>query len=140
MPAAWWYDGVRFACQGSGQCCVSRGAYGYVYLTPADRRRLAQSLGMPTRQFTREHCQKTDGYWHLREERTDCRFLEDKRCLVYAARPDQCRTWPFWAENMSAKAWTAIAAECPGVGKGPVIPREQVEKTLVWQARSTAKL
>ena len=28
----------------------------------------------------------------------------------------QCRTWPFWPENMSSKAWTSIAAFCPGVG------------------------
>ncbi|MBM4195536.1 MAG: YkgJ family cysteine cluster protein [Gammaproteobacteria bacterium] len=140
MTRAWWHDGIRFACQGSGKCCVSRGAYGYVYLTSADRRRLAAALGMPTREFTRSYCDKTDGYFHLRETGIDCRFLEQKRCSVYDARPDQCRSWPFWPENMSPKAWAAIAAECPGVGKGAVVPRERVEQTLVFQRRSTARL
>ncbi len=140
MTKPWWHDGVRFSCQGSGKCCVSRGGYGFVYLTLGDRRRLAAALGLSTRAFTRQHCEKTDGYWHLREESRDCRFLADRRCTVYEARPDQCRTWPFWPENLSARAWTAIAKECPGVGKGAVVSRERIEQALVFQRRSTARL
>lgn len=140
MSRAWWRDGVRFACQGSGRCCVSRGAYGYVYLTLEDRRRLAAHLGMPTRRFTREHCAKTDGLFHLRETGPECRFLVDNRCSVYEGRPTQCRTWPFWPENMPARAWTAIAAFCPGVGKGAVISAERIEAALEEQERSTAAL
>jgi Fe-S-cluster containining protein len=140
MSAPWWHDGARFACQGSGRCCVSRGAYGWVYLTLEDRRRLARALGMPTRQFTREYCDKTDGLFHLRDIGPDCRFLAGRRCQVYEARPTQCRTWPFWPENMSARAWTAIAAECPGIGKGRIVPREEIERILREQRASTAKL
>jgi Fe-S-cluster containining protein len=140
MSRAWWRDGVRFACQGSGRCCVSRGAYGYVYLTLEDRRRLAAHLGMPTRRFTREHCAKTDGLFHLKETGPECRFLVDNRCSVYEGRPTQCRTWPFWPENMPARAWTAIAAFCPGVGKGAVISAERIEAALEEQERSTAAL
>lgn len=136
----WWHDGVRFACQGSGKCCVSRGSYGFVYLTLEDRRRLAELLGVPTREFTRRYCDKTDGLFHLRETGLDCRFLEGNRCGVYEARPTQCRTWPFWPENMSAKAWSAIAAFCPGVGKGKPVPRERIEHTLLEQRRSTSQL
>lgn len=136
----WWHDGVRFACQGSGKCCVSRGAHGFVYLTLADRRRLAHALGIPTRQFTREYCVKTDGLFHLRDDGPDCRFLDDRRCAVYEARPTQCRTWPFWPENMGAKAWSAVAAYCPGVGKGAVVPRERIEASLREQRASTARL
>jgi len=136
----WWDDGVRFACQGSGRCCVSRGAYGYVYLTLEDRRRLARILGLPTARFTRLYCARTDGLFHLRDEGPDCRFLEQNRCAVYEARPTQCRTWPFWPENMNARAWTAIAAYCPGVGKGRRVPRERIEAILVEQRRSTAQL
>jgi len=136
----WWADGVRFACQGSGRCCVSRGAYGYVYLTLEDRRRLAAALGLPTRRFTQLHCAKTDGYFHLKDDGPDCRFLVDRRCSVYEARPTQCRTWPFWPENMPARAWTAIAAFCPGVGQGAKVPAARIEAVLQEQQRSTAKL
>ena len=105
-----------------------------------DRRRLAASLGIPTRQFTQLHCDKTNGYFHLKETGPDCRFLAGTRCGVYEARPTQCRTWPFWPENMAARSWTAIAAYCPGVGKGKPVPRERIEAILAEQARSTARL
>jgi hypothetical protein len=140
LRKAWWHDGVRFACQGSGKCCVSRGAYGYVYLTLEDRQRLARTLGIPTRQFTRQYCARTDGQFHLRDDGPDCRFLEDQRCAVYEGRPTQCRTWPFWPENMNPRAWTAIAEFCPGVGQGKAVPREKIEQILRDQRRSTRLL
>ncbi len=136
----WWHSGVQFACQGSGQCCVSRGAYGYVYVTLEDRRRLAKALDLPTRQFTRAYCDKTDGRFHLKESGPDCLFLEAKRCSVYEGRPTQCRTWPFWPENMGARAWTSIAAFCPGVGQGRAVPRQEIEMILRDQRRSTRLL
>ena len=34
--------GVRFQCQGSSNCCVSRGSYGFVYLSKKDTLRLVQ--------------------------------------------------------------------------------------------------
>lgn len=136
----WWHSGVRFSCQGSGKCCVSRGAYGFVYLTLEDRRRLARTLGMATGRFTRQHCEKTDGLVHLKETGADCRFLDGKACSVYEGRPTQCRTWPFWPENMSARSWTSIAEFCPGVGKGRLVPRKKIEQALVEQRRSTKQL
>lgn len=140
IKPAWWHDGVQFACQGSGQCCVSRGAYGYVYLTLEDRRRLARLLGIPTARFTRQYCTRTDGLFHLRDTGADCRFLEAQRCSVYEARPTQCRTWPFWPENMSPKAWTGIAAFCAGIGKGAMVPAATIESLLKEQRRSTSRL
>jgi Fe-S-cluster containining protein len=136
----WWHEGVRFACQGSGRCCVSRGNIGYVYLTLEDRRRLARTLGVPAREFTRRWCEKKDGLFRLKDAGSDCVFLDDRRCSVYEARPTQCRTWPFWPENMSARAWSAVAGYCPGVGKGRVVPREEIEAILREQRRSTRQL
>lgn len=127
----WWTSGVRFECQGSGQCCVSHGEFGYVYMTLADRRRMAAHLKIPTRQFTREYCEKKDDWFVLREFSESCRFLKDKRCTVYEARPDQCRTWPFWPENMNAKTWHGeIASFCPGVGKGRLYTPEEIKQAL----------
>jgi Fe-S-cluster containining protein len=136
----WWHEGVRFACQGSGRCCVSRGNIGYVYLTLEDRRRLARTLGVPTREFTRRWCEKNDGLFRLKDAGPDCVFLEDKRCGVYEGRPTQCRTWPFWPENMSPKGWSAVANYCPGVGRGRVVPRGEIELILREQRRSTREL
>ena len=143
MKSSWWSEGVRFQCQGSGKCCLSRGEVGYVYLTLEDRKRLAEHLKIPVQQFTRQYCQKTYGIYHLTEDpqRPECMFLKDKRCSVYEARPTQCRTWPFWPEVMNARSWKKEVADfCPGVGKGPVIPAEKIEKALQEQLLSEAEL
>lgn len=132
------FDGYRFECQGSGKCCVARGGYGYVYFSQEDRRRLAKHLGLSTAVFTKQYCTQTNGWYHLKDFKGDCRFLNENRCSVYEARPTQCRTWPFWPENMKAKVWRdEVAAFCPGVGKGPEIPAEDVERQV--QAASWTK-
>lgn len=110
---------------------MSRGEYGFVFLSPEDRRRLASFMGISTGAFTKKYCDRSrEGIWHLKEVagRDDCMFLKDgKSCGVYAARPGQCRTWPFWPEVMSAKAWSReVASFCPGVGKGPTVSATEI--------------
>ena len=34
-------NGIKFSCQSSGNCCVSRGNHGYVYLSKDDLNKLA---------------------------------------------------------------------------------------------------
>lgn len=110
---------------------MSRGAYGYVYLDLADRRRMAQLLGLPTGTFTRKYCDKTNGWFHLKDPEKDCLFLDGKRCSVYEARPTQCRTWPFWPENMDAKVWQEeVASFCPGIGKGKRFSLDDIADVL----------
>lgn len=144
MPRPKWYaDGVRFQCQGSGKCCASRGQYGFVYLTREDRKNMAEVLGLSLSDFTRIHCGKTDGYYHLKDDpdSPDCRFLDGTKCAVYEGRPTQCRTWPFWPEIMGAKAWAReVTAFCPGVGKGPVIPPEQIRSAVREQRESELEM
>lgn len=134
----WWAKGIRFECQGSGQCCVSHGEFGYVWMTLEDRSRMAKVLGMRTSAFTRKYCLMTDGLYRLKDGAAEaCIFLKDKRCSVYEGRPTQCRTWPFWPEVMSAKAWkTEVAAFCPGVGKGRVHSKDEIETALEAQRQS----
>lgn len=143
MPRpVWWKDGVKFECQQSGKCCVSRGGYGYVYLTLADRKRMASHLGLTLSAFQKEYCSKTDGFFHLKEEatRTKCVFLKGAGCSIYEARPTQCRTWPFWPENMSPKAWSLeVATFCPGVGKGPGVDAKRIQRDLDAQIEAESK-
>jgi uncharacterized protein len=139
MKKKWWQDGVRFECQGSGQCCTSHGEFGYVFLNKEDRRRFATHFGLSLTEFTKKYCRKSGPDYHLieRPDNPDCIFLKGKRCSVYKARPTQCRTWPFWPEVMPAKAWRKDVADfCPGIGKGPLIPFEKIEAILAEQAKS----
>ena len=138
-----WSDGLKFECQGSGNCCVFRGEYGFVYLTLKDRQRMAKKLGIPTREFTRKYCKKTEGYFHIDDGKysPNCRFLKDNKCSVYEARPTQCRTWPFWPEVLKPKAWSKeVKNFCPGVGKGKIWTRDQIQEQLEIQKQSDREL
>lgn len=143
VSKTWWSTGVKFECQGSGNCCLSRGEYGFVFLTREDRKRMADHLKMNLRDFTKKYCDKTKGYFHLKEtsERDECLFLKQKKCGIYQARPTQCRTWPFWPEVMNAKTWNKeVKNFCPGVGKGKLISPNEIQKNLDEQTHSEKAL
>jgi Fe-S-cluster containining protein len=139
----WWADGIKFECQGSGNCCLSRGEYGYVFLTRDDRKNMAEHLKLGLREFTKKYCDQKNRIYHLKEDsaRAECMFLEGKRCGVYQARPVQCRTWPFWPEVMNAKTWNKeVKTFCPGVGKGRTYTAEEIQTALNEQKHSEAQL
>ncbi len=127
-------EGIRFECQGSGKCCVSRGSYGFVYLSIKDLKRFSKYFNLSIAEFKKKFCQITDGFVHLAEKESfngKCIFLKNKRCSVYECRPSQCRTWPFWNENMNAKIWNNdISINCPGIGKGGKINYNKIKKFL----------
>jgi uncharacterized protein len=124
-------NGIRFECQGDGKCCKTRGKYGYVYLSFSDRRRLAAHFKMPLAEFTARYTKKEDGLYELKYTGRDCPFFTSNRCTVYRARPWQCRTWPFWPENMNEAVWEGeVAPYCPGVGKGKLYSGEEIEEIL----------
>ena len=46
-------------------------------------------------------------------------------------RQSQCRTWPFWNDNMNSKVWNEdISVNCPGIGKGKIISQKKIKKLL----------
>ncbi len=125
----WYKDGLRFACQRSGNCCT--GEPGSVRLTDQELKALAELEGLEVWQFEELFVRVLpDGVKSLRE-RSDgaCVLFDAERgCRAYAARPRQCRTWPFWRANLaSPSAWEKAAARCPGMGQGPRVAREVIE-------------
>ncbi|MEQ1723584.1 MAG: YkgJ family cysteine cluster protein [Pseudobdellovibrio sp.] len=136
-------QGLKFECQGSGKCCTSHGEFGFVFLTKEDRARFAAHLGIKLGEFKKQYCDRTNGVWHLKEnpKKPDCMFLKSKRCSVYEARPNQCRTWPFWPEVMNAKAWKSeVASFCPGVGKGKLWGRDEIDAIVAKDKENERKL
>jgi len=127
----WYANGLRFECTRCGNCCRNHGAYSFVYLTPADVSAIARHLGLGEREFLETHCQ-ADGEWGvLRMDQPACAFLQaDNTCGIYPVRPRQCATWPFWKENLKRAVWEGeVAADCPGIGKGALHTREEIERT-----------
>lgn len=125
--------GIRFECQGSSNCCISRGNYGYVYLSSKDINRLSKYFKLNNKDFKKKFCDETNGFIHLKEKnrKSECQFLIKKKCSIYKSRPTQCRTWPFWSENMNAKMWNnEISKFCPGIGKGEIISKKSIKEKL----------
>lgn len=68
-----------------------------------------------------------------------CVFWRDG-CTVYEARPDQCRTFPFWSENLAnPRAWENIVETCPGTGTGRLYSHEQIVQLRRGQGSTTAE-
>lgn len=117
----WYSNGLAFDCHGCGDCC--RGPGGYVWVDEDEIQSLAKELGMTVQDFGKKLLRRTStGYALVDSPTGDCPLLDSAgRCRVYHARPVQCRTWPWWDENLSSPlAWADAATRCPGMNKGEV--------------------
>jgi Fe-S-cluster containining protein len=125
----WYETGLRFSCTRCGRCCCDREVPSYVFLREDDIRRLAEHLGLSRSEFLERHCEDHDDCHVLRNKPGACSFWEPERgCIVYAARPLQCRTWPFWPYNLRQQNWEESAEFCPGCNQGDLHSREEVEE------------
>lgn len=117
--APWYANGLAFECQGCGDCC--RGPGGYVWITLEEANRMAEELAMSFEDFSVKMLRSTlSGLALVDDARGDCPLLgDDGHCRVYNARPMQCRTWPWWDENLVSPArWDSAASRCPGMNRG----------------------
>lgn len=124
----WYRDGLNFTCTRCGACCT--GAPGYVWVDEAEIGQLAASRGEPVAEFGRKFLRQVGDRISLIEHRNgDCVFWERGRgCTVYEARPVQCRTWPFWPDNIATPGdWEEAVRVCPGSGEGRLFSLEEIE-------------
>ena len=128
----WYSKGVRFECQPDcGRCCTRHGDYDYVYLEGDDLPRLAAHLRLPAAEFRTRYTKREEGHTLLRMDGPACPFLRGTRCGVYEARPSQCSTFPFWADNLRDRTtWEDLAGFCPGIGKGPIQALTDIQEQL----------
>ena len=140
----WYAGGLRFTCTQCGNCCT--GGPGYVWITTEEVARLAEFLGLTPEQTVERYCRKVGGpvepEGEARAGRVRLHFpggagepgagskgegrdlpagggvpLRRRGCSIYPVRPLQCRTWPFWPENLEDPG---------GVGpRGPAVPRHE---------------
>ena len=126
----WFQDGLAFECTRCGACCT--GAPGYVWVDAAEIAALAAFRGESLDQFSRQFVRRVGDRLSLVERPGgDCIFWDKSvGCTVYPARPTQCRTWPFWPENIETREdWEHVTGVCPGSGSGRVFSVEEVRAT-----------
>ena len=115
-------------------CCT--GKPGYVWVNSVGIDRIAEYLDITRREFRKRYLILAHGgYSFVEKANYDCIFLENGRCAIYSVRPRQCRTWPFWPENLkSEKAWRAEAANCPGMNNSRLYTLEKIDAILSGDA------
>ena len=100
-----------------GKCCT--GESGYIYVNKTEMERLADFLKIDVEALKRDYLYKS-GYKYSIKEREregsfECIFYDAAQdgCTVYAARPVQCRTFPFW--DYYKTRVDELKQECPGI-------------------------
>ncbi len=144
MKKQWRAFGLHFECSGCGNCCAGP-EEGYIWISQDEIELLAKHLGQTVEQVRKQYIRRVGLRCSIVENPAthDCIFLTAGKngcrgCAIYAVRPNQCRTWPFWKENLaSPDHWNFAAVKCPGINRGRLYSDEEIEKILhqkKWQS------
>lgn len=131
---SWYVAGLHFECLQCGRCC-SGPSEGYIWVTGPEIKLIAEFLKIPKEQLRKQYLKRVGLRTTIKEHHItkDCVFMQQrnnkKMCSIYPVRPSQCRTWPFWRENLTnPNAWNQAAQKCPGINRGKFYSFEQIEK------------
>jgi hypothetical protein len=126
----WYHEGLSFSCTQCGNCCT--GEPGVVWIDDEEIGQIAELLEVSTGEVRLFHTRLVGNRVSLREfANGDCTFLDPatRRCRVYAARPRQCRSWPFWKSNLATvETWRETQHVCPGAGRGAFVNLDEIER------------
>ncbi len=132
--APWYIAGLHFECVQCGRCC-SGPAAGYVWVGRKEIKLISDFLKETVGQVRQKYLRRIGLRTSIVEEPNtrDCIFLKkinDQRiCMIYPVRPNQCRTWPFWPSNLTdADAWNRAVQKCRGINRGRVHSFKEIEK------------
>ena len=132
--APWYQCGLGFECLQCGACC-SGPDEGYIWVTKREVELIADFLKIMPDQFRKRYLKRVGLRSTFIEQPVtkDCAFLKtidgNKRCVIYTVRPNQCRTWPFWASNLkNPNSWNEAAKKCPGINRGKIYDHQTIEQ------------
>ncbi|MFQ5449359.1 MAG: YkgJ family cysteine cluster protein [Nitrospinaceae bacterium] len=129
--AKWWEkEPLRFECQPDCfKCCCKPG---FVYFDREDIREISKYLNCTPSEFKSTYLKRDDGDWVIEVENdAPCTFLTCEGCSIHPSKPKQCRSYPFWKENLDSKnIWRLLGGFCPGVDRGPMVPVEEIKTIL----------
>lgn len=131
--------GLRFTCRQCHNCCRG-GQPGSVYPSRREMETIARWLKLSVYSFRRRFFVKDeDGdVSFCMHPNGDCIFW-DQGCTIYSVRPRQCRTYPFWPENLeSPETWEEVKRTCHGAGRGKLYRLEEIRSILRGRSTSSA--
>jgi Fe-S-cluster containining protein len=142
----WYIEGLAFECQQCGKCCCGPDE-GYIWLARPEVELIADFLKISPGEFRRKYLRRLGLRSSIIEQpiTKDCIFLQkidgQKKCVIYSVRPNQCRSWPFWSNNLAnPRAWNIAAQKCPGINRGKKHSFEeiqQIRKKKKWWSEKT---
>jgi len=116
-------DGYKYAFDASactacgGRCCT--GESGNIFVRPDEITAIASLLGIGSDAFKVKYLVKKGYRFSLKEKvmglSHDCIFFDRELngCGIYKARPQQCRSFPFW--EYYKERIDELKIECPGI-------------------------
>jgi Fe-S-cluster containining protein len=131
-------SGLKFSCKRCSTCC--RYDSGFVYLSAKDLEKLILELKMDRSSFIKKFCRwvmalNGNEVLSLKEKSNKDCILWNSGCLVYLARPLQCRTFPFWENIISSyKAWKVAASGCLGMDSGKLHTENDINHYIKQRA------
>jgi len=134
LDSNFYKDGLSFECTRCSRCC--RFDPGYVFLSYNDLRKLLEHTGMRRGDFLQRYCRTVNisGEYRLSLKEKlnyDCIFWSAEGCRIYGSRPLQCRSFPFWPENLiNRDYWDQAARHCPGINKGTVHTEAEIQRWI----------
>ena len=131
----WYIAGLAFECTGCGLCCAGP-AEGYVWLNDKELNEIAEFLKITPAEMRKRYIRKVGRRQTIveRKDNHDCSFLVQrpeggKKCSIYAVRPAQCRTWPFWPSNLACpQDWSLAGLRCEGINRGTMHDFDEIEQ------------
>jgi len=118
----WWEkESLHFECESDCfKCCTKPGI---VYFDKSSIKNASKITKLSSTSFKKEFLKSYNGQWiHEVEKGNPCAFLTHEGCAIHFGKPSQCKSYPFWRENMTSKSmWKFVGSFCPGIDSGPPI-------------------
>jgi Fe-S-cluster containining protein len=96
--------------------------------------KICTHMGLTWKWFRRHYLRRLeDGDLVAADNAGACIFLDATgQCGIYAVRPIQCRTYPFWPELVNSEtAWRREAHRCEGISRGRVVSAARIHKAVM---------
>ena len=112
----WYASGLNFTCTGyCGACCTGSGR---VWLNEREIYKIAELLEQDVAELVEQAIERREESLDLERESPKRRLslLQDRRCTIYQARPQQCQGFPWWPSTLKSEAsWEEAKRVCEGI-------------------------